>query len=116
MDFGNIIFIGIVVLAVISNVAKTVKKAKVSQSKPLVGRPLAEATVIQTTPVQVQKNKPKLTKTFSVPPPMFVESEEQQIFVTEEMPVVDTGKEYGFSNPAEIRKGIIFSEIFNRKY
>ena len=116
MDFGNIIFIGIIVIAVISNVVKAAKKAQASESKPLVGRPLAEATVIQTTPVQVRRNKPKPAKPVFVPSsPMFVEGE-RQIFVEEEMPIVEIAKEYDFSDTAEIRKGIIFSEIINRKY
>ena len=116
MSFGNIIFIGVVVIAVISNVVKAAKKVQASESKPLVGRPLAEATVIQTTPVKTQRSKPKPAKPHSTPPsPMFIEGE-RQIFVEEEKPIVEVAKEYNFSDPAEIRKGIIFSEIINRKY
>jgi len=116
MDFGNIIFIGIVVLAVISNIVKAAKKTQTPQSKPLVGRPLVEATVVQTATVPPAQKKPKKTvKPVFVPLPTFVEGE-RQIFLEEETPTMEIAKEYNFSNLAEIRKGIIFSEIFNRKY
>ena len=114
MDFGNIIFIGLVVIAVVSNVVKTAKKAQASQQKPLVGRPLAEAAVVQTTPTRTNKSKP--ARPAPAPPtPMFAEGE-RQIFADEDVSIVDTAREYDFTNPAEIRKGIIFSEILNRKY
>ena len=124
MDLGHIIFIGLIVVVVISNLVRTAKKAQTSQPKPLVGRPLEEAVVIQKQQAQAismqrQKNKPKSVKPISVPSsPMFIEGERQ----FEEQPIeilqtdVGIGIRFNFSDREEIQKGIIFSEIFNRKY
>ena len=122
MDFGNIIFIGLIAIAIISNLVRTAKKAQTSQPKPLVGKPLEEAVLTQKQQAvhkEMQRNKPKPMKSVSVPsPPMFVEGERQFEEQPIEIPQTDAGigSRFNFSDREEIQKGIIFSEIFNRKY
>ncbi|GHT32342.1 hypothetical protein FACS189434_03850 [Bacteroidia bacterium] len=123
MDIGNIIFIGVIAIAIISNVAKAAKK-KNPQAKPLVGRPLQEAVLVQQQSKQA-KNVPltnrRERKPAAVPQQSIFEEGVRQL--EEESPIEIVGADlqsvpvnYDFSNREEIRKGIVFSEIFNRKY
>ncbi|MDR0873961.1 MAG: hypothetical protein LBN27_10940 [Prevotellaceae bacterium] len=122
MDIGNIIFIGVIAVAIISNAAKAAKK-KNSQAKPLVGRPLQEAVLVQQQSKQA-KNVPltnrRERKPVAVPQQSIFEEGVRQL--EEETPIEIVGADLqsvqvnDFSDREEIRKGIVFSEIFNRKY
>ena len=117
MDSGYIIFIGLIVISLISNLVKAVKKAQQSQSKPQQMRQQpTEATVARNIP-EMRRNKAKAVKPVFVPSSPLPSEGERQIFVEEEKnPIVKIAEEYDFHNVSEIKKGIIFSEIFNRKY
>jgi hypothetical protein len=120
MNIGTIIFIGFIVVTVIRNITKAAKK-KNPQAKPLVGQPLQEVVVVQQQSKQA-KNAPMTNRRERKPAVATQSIFEEGVRLLKETPMeiqtpdTEIGGGYDFSDREEIRKGIVFSEIFNRKY
>ena len=120
MDFsiGDIIFFGAIAIAVISNIVKQLKKSKQQppqrQSVPV---PVPAELEDYFQKVKTKKEAPVQKKSSIISPQHdTTEKQIEETFFEEELSVEEDDFVLDFSDASEVKKGIIYAEIFNRKY
>ncbi len=116
-SLGDIIFFGAIVIAIVSNVIKALRK-----NKPQVDKPVFTETALDDYDYQPAKEKAKPV----TPPISFFEKERKTTIKdnrikempTQEIQLQEEENTFNidFSDVSEAKKAIIYSEIFHRKY
>ena len=114
MDFsiGDIIFFGAIAIAVISNIVKQLKKREQPQRQPV---PVPTKLEDYFQKVEKKKETPfQSQKPIARHQPIVAQQPEESIL--EEELSIENEFNLDFSDISEVKKGIIYTEIFNKKY
>ena len=119
MDFslGDIIFFGAIIIAIVSNVAKHLKKGKQTPQREPATVPLPTEVVDYFQKIKQQKEAPVQRKSTIISPQHdTTEKQIEEISIFEEELPMENDFVLDFSDVSELKKGIIYTEIFNRRY
>jgi len=111
-NLGDIIFFGAIAVAIISSIVKQLKRAKQSPQQPV---PEELEDYYQNT--EIKKEIPAQKKKKIVhQQPVVAEKQLEEFIFEDESPVENNDFNLDFSDISEVKKGIIYAEILNRKY
>jgi len=114
MDFslGDIIFFGAIIIAIVTNIVKHLKKPKYDPPQRV---PLPPEVQDYFQKVKMQKEAPVQKKSSIISQHDTTEKQVEEPILEE--PVVEENDfVLDFSDATELKKGIIYAEIFNKRY
>jgi len=118
MDFslGDIIFFGAIIIAIVSNIAKHLKKGKQTPQREPATVPLPTEVVDYFQKIKKQKEAPVQQKSTIISPQHDTTEKQIEEPILEEPVAEENDFVLNFSDASELKKGIIYTEIFNRRY
>ena len=112
-SFGDIIFFGAIIIAIVTNIVKHLKKPKYAPPQRV---PLPPEVQDYFQKVKMQKEAPVQKKSSIISPQQDTTERQVEEPILEEPVVEENNFILDFSDAAELKKGIIYAEIFNKRY